>query len=506
MEELTRLNEKEEYGQAAEMLLQIPGEELDQELQGELARALNNAERYEEALEVLDAIGAEGRGDAKWFFRRGYALHGLERFAEAREDFEKAAELDPEDPDAPEFIRHCSFSLAYPAYAGTFRERVETFWERFAQEEEELRRLIGEKEMEGAMELTSELLRTAFSEAYFEIGCNGRQYELILTAEGMKQRLFRLEYWKKHAPDGLLDRWKFTVGRPQCPDPEKSVLRMFDTGVCGADAAVWPEVLDGGAVGLNIYCEALMPLMEEDENKAYSLMAVLIDQCIGELSAIKNVGYLELLRTAEFSPEVSDGDVRGPVRLCDLQGFIDSLRNKKDGEDGDGGMTADGGPVSDGEENPDAAQSPCGCYTAYQMEPENGEYRLRGDVFIGSTCCIPVLNEFYGGRTDIVDENVRDGAVFGFLYYNNDKVPRSEMVPFRAAMEDEISAAAAECGEVIGGATGVDYSYIDCICYDLGRFLEVAGEVMNRRDLDEIVFHVFRGDCGGLNLKKDPAE
>lgn len=45
-------------------------------------------------------------------YRLGYALFYLDREEEALPHFQRAAELDPQDPDAPEFIRQCQKYIA----------------------------------------------------------------------------------------------------------------------------------------------------------------------------------------------------------------------------------------------------------------------------------------------------------------------------------------------------------------------------------------------------------
>lgn len=53
---------------------------------------------------------------------------------------------------------------------------------------------------------------------------------------------------------------------------------------------------------------------------------------------------------------------------------------------------------------------------------------------------------------------------------------------------------------------GFQYSYIDCIAFDLKEFLDLAGEILNRFELPEIGFHVFRVECGGVNMKAEPED
>lgn len=58
-----------------------------------------------------------------------------------------------------------------------------------------------------------ETLNLVFDEISFEMGFNGEKYELILTPEGDKVKLFELVYFQKHAPKEMLKHWNILVGR-----------------------------------------------------------------------------------------------------------------------------------------------------------------------------------------------------------------------------------------------------------------------------------------------------
>ena len=61
-------------------------------------------------------------------------------------------------------------------------------------------------------------LNQAFDEISFEMGFNGEKYELILTPEGDKVKLFELVYFQKHAPKEVLEHWNILVGRQPSPE------------------------------------------------------------------------------------------------------------------------------------------------------------------------------------------------------------------------------------------------------------------------------------------------
>lgn len=105
---LTRLDQWHEENQHKKILQEIEGlpQEIrgEYEIQGRLARALNNVGSYEEAIRVLESVREAGAGDDRWWSRMGYAFYQLDRYDEARKHFLRARELNPENQDAKSFL------------------------------------------------------------------------------------------------------------------------------------------------------------------------------------------------------------------------------------------------------------------------------------------------------------------------------------------------------------------------------------------------------------------
>ena len=98
---------------------------------------------------------------------------------------------------------------ALPYFEQSFREKTAEGWSVFEKGEARLRALMDQKDQgavrEELIETCSGLLSAVFSDVSFELGFNGKKYELILTPEGKRTKLFELVYFQSHAPSSVLE-------------------------------------------------------------------------------------------------------------------------------------------------------------------------------------------------------------------------------------------------------------------------------------------------------------
>lgn len=108
---LNKWHEEDEFQKIVDEISLMVEEEMDYDVISHLVRALNNLKRYEEAIEKLLSVEEEGKNDFYWHFELGYAYYYLERFDEAKYEFEAAWELDQNDEDTMRFIGFCKEKL-----------------------------------------------------------------------------------------------------------------------------------------------------------------------------------------------------------------------------------------------------------------------------------------------------------------------------------------------------------------------------------------------------------
>jgi tetratricopeptide (TPR) repeat protein len=94
-----------QYRRIVKTVEKLDREQWDYEIACLYARALNNLERYRNAMDTLLDFKEEGREDGGWYFLIGYSLYHLNRGTEAAEFFLKAIEYGDDDVDTRALLR-----------------------------------------------------------------------------------------------------------------------------------------------------------------------------------------------------------------------------------------------------------------------------------------------------------------------------------------------------------------------------------------------------------------
>ena len=483
LEQCQKWNENSEFQKIINILEAVPAGKRTPELDSELARAYNNLAQpgdrglFEKAIALLEPHEEYFRGDHCWNFRMGYAWYYLDQEGPALRYFEQALEARPGDEDTQEYIDDCRHRLSLPRFEKNFRERTRESWAAFSQIEAELRQIMDTDKThqrgEELIEKCGNALKTALRDTSFELGFNGEKHELILSPEGLRSRLFPLVYFQKQAPESVLEHWNIWVGRQPCEGFE---LRAGEIEVRAEDVQMWAEETEDHQVSLVLYCEKLTPILKEDTDKVWWALSMLVDQTIGEVSAIALIAGFDVSAQPKEEPAMP---------LTELPELVKSMELP---------LWRDG---SDYLEN---------SYIAYELEPvKDPEADWRLDVYTGS-CRLPVIiNDYLTACTDTVDEYHRDGIAAGFLCYPVDEFAgedRAEQIlQFRDALQGAIlEHAGADAVTFLGGATGLYYGYLDFLAWDLTAVLDAAKDFFADSNAAQGLFHAFRRDVGTVRL------
>ena len=488
LKQCQKWHENNEHHKIIEALEGI--EERTPEMDSQLARAYNNEADHrtpegramlKKAIALLKPHEEYFEGDYYWNFRMGYSYYYLDQEGKALGYFEKALEARPDDEDTMQLIDGCKKGISLPQFSECFRERTESTWKDFAQQEAQLRRMMDEdKDHTRGQELVDRvegILNQAFDEISFEMGVGGEKYELILTPEGDKVKLFELVYFQKHAPQQVLEHWNILVGR----QPIRTIGLRTEDGwdISGEDVQIWLEQQGKNSFALSAYCEKLLPMLEEEEGRAWWMLTTLTDQVLGEIPHMRYIDSFDVLEAPRAEPSIP------------MSQLPDKLKEK-------------GANLST---DPEAYLN---SYLGYKMEPNkdpDADWRL--DVMAGSTCCPALINGYLNADNDFMDDLHADGAVAGSFCYPLDTLREEEgsekIFDFRDKLEEVFTTGdGPEVLTLTGGATGLFCGYVDFIAWDIRTALQMAKEFFECSDIPWASFHTFRREAGTVNLKTPP--
>ena len=488
LKQCQKWHEESKQHKIIDALEAIPAEERTPEMDSELARAYNNLadphkptckEMLKKALALLKPHEEYFEDDYYWNFRMGYSYFYLDQEGRALRYFEKALEARPGDDDTKEFIERCKKGISLPQFWECFRERTESAWKDFAQQEAQLRQMMDEdKDHTRGAELVAQMQETlnlVFDEISFEMGFNGEKYELILTPEGDKVKLFELVYFQKHAPKEVLEQWNILVGR----QPLQNIGLRTDDGcdISGEDVQIWLEEQGENSFAISAYCEKLLPMLREEEGRAWWMLTTLTDQVLGEIPHMRYIDSFDVLEKPKAEPSFL------------LSQLPDKLKER--------GLELSTNPAAYLES-----------YLGYKMEPNqdpDADWRL--DVMTGSTCCVPLINGYLNSDNDFMDDLHADGTVAGFFCYPLDTLREEEgsqkIFDFRDKLEEVFTAGdGPEVLTLTGGATGLYCGYVDFIAWDIREALNMAKEFFEGTDIPWAIFHTFRREAGSVPLKQ----
>ena len=490
LKQCQKWHEEDKYQKIVDALESIPVEERTPEMDSELARAYNNKanpytaegkELLKRAVSLLLPHEEHFEGDHCWNFRMGYAYYYLEQEGRALRYFEKALEALPDDEDTKTFIDWCHKGITLPKFDKCFKQRTQEAWKTFAEQEAELCKIMDEdKEHQRGEELIGrcqDILNLAFDDIAFEMGFNGEKYELILTPEGNKVQLFEMLYFKKQAPEEVLEHWNILVGR----QPLNNIGLRTNDGweISGDDVQIWLEDNGESRFTIYAYCEKLLPMLGEYDGRVWWILTTLADQVLGEIPHMRYIDSFDVLEAPKEEPSVL------------MSNLPDMLKEK--GVD----LSID-------------AKTYLESYTGYELKPDedpDADWRL--DTIAGATCCPALLNGYLNNDNDFMDELHADGAVAGFLCYPLDTLHEEEgtqkIFDFRDKLEEKLLSESNQDNiTLIGGATGIYCGYVDFIAWDLIAALNIAKEFFAKSDIPWATFHTFRREAGTVNLKTTP--
>lgn len=175
--------------------------------------------------------------------------------------------------------------------------------------------------------------------------------------------------------------------------PVKDIALCFVGGmeISAEDVQVWgPDELVEESLCLSACCEKLLPMLQENEDRAWQMLIELIDIAIGEIPHMRYFGSLDVLEAPKEKPSIVLPQLPGKLKEKWLNISHDIYVGR---------------PL------------------VYELEPiEDGEADWRLDITPGIAACPPLINDYLNEENDFLDGLQADGVAAGFFCYQLDAV------------------------------------------------------------------------------------
>ena len=473
LEQLAIWHDNEQYKDIVDAIEQIPSEQRSYLLIGQLARAYNNLQQYHRAIDLLLSVQQRGKSDPLWHFRLGFAYYYTNQEAKALQAFCRSEELAPGSEDTQQFIRWCRSALALPVSVRPFKSRSQAFWQAFASQEQTLRTLLGHGQQGQAMRQLGQLLQDHLGWVDFMVEpMENSRFLLAISIGHHRLEAMKYLFWRDQAPQSLAACWELQVGLPPKTGTDWKIQYQGCALACNL-GQVWWEGDPKEGVGIRLYHPQLVNLEPAAQEQAAWL---LLEAALGQAACMGLVDGVEVL-----AQPLKQGQ---GCSLHELPGQLEASMGQQ--------------LYSRMQDARRLAFDLCG----YRCNPSTREdFLLRQDIIVGSNLCSELVRQYYQDMDECMEQQQASGAICGFFYYDQTNVPEQELVELRTAIEYKLQQRTAHCMQLLGGACGLKYAYMDCMCFDLKECLDAASALLNEYDFPEIGFHVFRMRCGSVNLK-----
>jgi hypothetical protein len=337
-----------------------------------------------------------------------------------------------------------------PPPARTFKTRVELFWEWYASVADRFYQTIEESKCSDlADEVQAQVHELLPGFAWvFGPGAEGKGHSFTLTGEGVLDRQLLAGYWLSRAR--RLAGWTFYASRQPgringfCIelaghrfDPlEFWITPVIDNESEKVDITVWHPLFER----VSEHTDRLRPLF------------LFLDEVLGEFGTGQWIGEIK----------VNDQRLTDAFPLSELLEFVTTLAAEKGWR-----------KFPPGEE-----------ITLYRCE-EPHERFLRGDIVVGNSANMELINSYLEAEGQLEDPLDGTGADYAFVSFDVRILPEGEQSAARGILEDALDDAlcAAQSGQLLGGAHGVNSAYIDLLLVDGTSSLDIVRQVLIERKL-----------------------
>jgi hypothetical protein len=352
------------------------------------------------------------------------------------------------------------------------KENVKDFWARFADESGNIVRALTDheyEELQGCLEGLREMAMSAFGCSLF-VEDAADMLELTLDPGPNKTSQYLAQYAVDHAPADIAKQWILNASLP--PLSQKAVeaqVKIKDEVYGLADFHVFYKADNQSqTLACSVYCPGYS-LIDNEENKREMSM-YLLELALGQTCYEAYIGSVSDISEPEADSEFAN--------LADFYEVVMTIVEKNGWKE---------------------YAKPLDIYSVYQPFQDFANDSLRKDMKIVFTTHPMLAEETLGeGKDVLLDLKAKDGE-FGYIYYVNpfsgkdDALFRQELSKTLGAQMEAVGA-----GQVIGGAIGKSYSYIDWIVYDKEAFEKAFAQLKKQLE-DKVELHYRSFDDSIVN-------
>ena len=456
----------------------LPEEQRTALIDSELAIAYSeqiqvNPIRAQDILDLKKAVALLKKHEAElgetfnWNFRLGYAYFYLEQHDLSIKYMQNALLLNTDEPDDDcikddvEYFINCSEQgINVPIITCSFLDRVKLTWDEFKQRRSHIEDLINTNEHDLAIALLEECFHVLFEDINFELGIKDKAYEIIFPTECDLATTLQLKTFIAHVPSKLKKHWSFIIGRPY------DANLIIDNGAAkltSQDFMVYSCDIGNNRYDLKIIAPKLKKLTSTDE-QAQKLAFYFIASTLGEVNYLNHIAGLELLNKEANIKDLSDYD-----QGCTLDNFILKLKEQ--------GLKL----------NNDVKLLPDSCLKEYQhATPYGNEMCSRFDIDHGMSSLLGLHVEFLREESSLYNSFYHNGAIPVFICFELTNPPKSSSLHITDSQLEKMVATirnkTAAVASIVGYASGLNYGYIDCIAWDVQKFLACIDYYFNQND------------------------
>ena len=332
----------------------------------------------------------------------------------------------------------------------TFKTRVDQFWIWYTQVAERFYQKIEDgKCPDLAPEVSAKVNELIPGFAWvFGPGADKKGHSFTLSGEGNPHKQLLVMQWLAKAPQ--LPGWTFYAARQPSSEPGQGHLRIGDQDFHANAFWLTPAINEERElVDLTVW-HPLFPQL--DDRTRWTILFLFLDEALGEIGTQNWIGRVEM----------NDTRLAEAIPLAELPNFIERLHADKEWQKG----------------------APGEFWTTYRLENQRpGE--PRGDVFVGGTGIMALINEYHNGDGPLPNPLPDIGADYVYIAFDVGILPKGEEVNARGEIEDalEEALAQADSGRPLGGAMGSEQAYIDLLIFDGAASVAIIRKVLQQMEL-----------------------